>query len=83
MSVPAIPSVYDNLLSFLVEKATPEEILAYTVPEAVATRAIELMERNNEGLLTEGEAAELEDMRRADKLISLLKARSLDLLTYP
>ena len=83
MSVPAIPSVYDNLLSFLVEKATPEEILAYTVPEAVATRAIELMERNNEGLLTEGEAAELEDMRRADKLISLLTARSLDLLTYP
>ena len=83
MSVPAIPSVYDNLLSFLVEKATPDEILAHTVPEAVATRAIELMERNNEGLLTEGEAAELEDMRRADKLISLLKARSLDLLTYP
>ena len=83
MSVPAIPSVYDNLLSFLVEKATPEEILAYTVPEAVATRAIELMERNNEGLLTEGEAAELEDMRRADKLISLLKARSLNLMTYP
>ena len=77
MSVPAIPSVYDNLLSFLVEKATPEEILAYTVPEAVATRAIDLMERNNEGLLTEGEAAELEDMRRADKLISLLKARSV------
>lgn len=70
MSVPAIPSVYDNLLSYLVKKATPEEILAYTVPEAVTARAIELMERNNEGLLTESESAELEDMRRADKLIN-------------
>lgn len=29
MSVPAIPSVYDNLLSYLVEKATPEETLAH------------------------------------------------------
>lgn len=35
------------------------------------------MERNNEGLLTEGEAAELEDMRRADPLIGVLRAYAL------
>ncbi len=81
MSLPRVNSVYDDLLAWLVEKATPAEILAYRVPPSAATRAIELMEKNNAGTLTEGESAELEEMRRADKLISLLKARSLTVLS--
>ena len=76
MALPRVNSAYDDLLGWLVEKATPEEILSYTLPQKVVERAIDLLEKNNEGTLTESEAAELEEMRRADALISLLKARS-------
>jgi hypothetical protein len=83
MSSTNITRVYDNLLAYLVEKATPEEILAYTIPEETAQRAIDLMERNSEGTLTPQELDELEEMRRVDKLIALLKARSLSALKQP
>jgi hypothetical protein len=83
MSSTNITRVYDSLLAYLVEKATPEEILAYTIPEETAQRAIDLMERNSEGTLTPQELDELEEMRRVDKLIALLKARSLSALKQP
>ncbi len=81
MAIPHVTSVYDDLLSYLIDKATPEEILAYTIPSAVADRAVELMEKNNEGTLTAEEVVELDEMRQVDKLIGLLKARSLDKLS--
>jgi hypothetical protein len=80
MATPALSPVYDNLLDYLVEKATPEEILAYTLSEEANERAIELLEKSNEGILTPEEAAEIEQMRYVDKLISGLRARALEAL---
>lgn len=69
--------VYDNFLEFLVEKATPQEILAFKISEEEQQRAIELLERNNAGTITPEERQELEQMQKTDALITLLKAKAL------
>jgi hypothetical protein len=59
----------DHFLDFLVEKATPQEILSYKVPDSVNERTIELLEKRNEGTLTGDEAEELEQIRQMDLLL--------------
>lgn len=69
--------VYDEFLNYLVEKATPNEILAFQVSDQAQERAIDLVERNNAGTLTSEEVVELEQMRQFDRLVSLLKSKAL------
>lgn len=81
MATAQISPVYDDLLNYLVEKATPREILAYQITDDVEERAVELLEKSNAGTLTSEEAIELEQMRYVDKLVSVLKARALEALS--
>ena len=78
-----LPPVYDYFLDFLVEKATPREILAFTVPELEAKRAIALLDKQDAGTLTPEEAGELDQMQRVDRLISALKAKALVASKHP
>jgi hypothetical protein len=75
-----VSTAYDKVIDFLVEKITPEAMLAYQASEEEQERAIELLERGSEGLLTPEERAELEDMARADGLVSVLKAHAMVML---
>lgn len=77
MATSSISQAYDALLAFLVEKATPQEILAFELPEATRQRALDLLDRQDDDTLTPAEAAELDQMRYVDNLISALKARAL------
>jgi hypothetical protein len=81
MDSPNLSPVYDAFLDYLVQKATPREILAFQLPESARERAEELLDRNNAGTLTPEERAELEQMLQTDRLISVLKARALDALS--
>lgn len=83
MATAQISPVYDDLLNYLVEKATPQEILAYQIAEDVEERAVELLEKGSAGTLTAEEVVELEQMRYVDKLVSVLKARALEALSKP
>jgi hypothetical protein len=74
----SISFAYDELVNYLIEKASPQEILAFTPSLDAQERAIELLERSNAGLLTPDEMAELEQMRQVDRLVSMLKARALE-----
>jgi uncharacterized protein YciU (UPF0263 family) len=77
MASTALTPMYDYFLAFVVEKATPQEILAFEIPEVERRRAVELLDRQDAGTLTPEEAAELEQMRQVDRLVSALKARAL------
>src|SRR5947207_2021834 len=68
---------HDSILDFLVEKATPQEILAFKVSEAEQERTIELLDKQDEGTLTPEEAAELDSIRQMDLLYMALRARAL------
>jgi hypothetical protein len=74
----SISDAYDELVNYLIEKASPQEILAFALSTESQERAIELLERNNAGTLTSDERAELEQMRQVDRLVSMLKARALE-----
>lgn len=69
--------LYDEFLDYLIEKATPQEILAFKAsPEAQAT-AQDLIERNNAGMLTPDEARMLGQMLEFERMLSVLKAKAL------
>jgi len=69
--------LYDEFLDYLIEKATPQEILAFQAsPEAQAT-AQDLIERNNAGTLTPDETRVLNQMLEFERMMSVLKAKAL------
>ncbi len=71
-----VRAVFDVLTDFLIADPTPEELLAYHLPEDLQERVEILVERNGEGLLTFDEQQELLDYIRADQLIALLKTKT-------
>jgi hypothetical protein len=73
---------YDAFLDYLVEKATPQEILAFTVSDEDQERASDLLERQSAGKLNPDERLELDRMAELDRLVSLLKAKALAILVH-
>ena len=82
MTVVDFSPTYNDFLDFLVEKATPQEILAYKPSEISQQRAAYLTEQNKSDALTSDEAAELEQILEFELLVSALKARALKLLSH-
>jgi hypothetical protein len=68
--------LFDELLDFLVEKATPQELLTFRPSEAAQQRADELTDKNKSGELSAPERAELEQMLEFDLFVTALKART-------
>lgn len=78
-----IPSAYDELIAYLAERATPEEILAFTISDAAQERAELLLDKNQDGTLTLEERVELDQMAHFDRLVSMLKADALAQMGRP
>lgn len=68
---------HDHFLDYLVTKATPEEILAYEIPESERERTLELLGKQEEGSLTPAEEEELEQICQMELLIMSLHAKAL------
>lgn len=75
-----LPQTYTHFLDYLIDKASPEEILAYSASPEEEIRVAELLKKNNAGTLAPDEQAELEWMLEIDDLVSILKARALEAL---
>jgi len=71
-----VRTVFDVITDFLAAEPTPEELLAYHLPDSLQARVEELVERNGEGQLTFDEQQELFDFIRADQMIALLKTKT-------
>jgi hypothetical protein len=69
-------TVFDVITDFLAADPTPEELLAYHLPDDLQARVDRLVERNGAGQLTFDEQQELYDFMRADDMIALLKAKT-------
>lgn len=70
-----IRTIFAEITDFLATNPTPDEIIAYQLPEDLQERAHELLERNGEGLLTDDERDEMFDFVRIDDMMSTLKAK--------
>src|SRR5574341_539318 len=71
----AIP-VYHELADFIVQKISPEDILAFKVSPAAQRRAARLLDKLKTDTLTPDESAELEQIAQFDLLVGVLKARA-------
>lgn len=69
-------TVVDVITDFLASEPTPDELIAYHLPDDLQSRVDALIERNGEGQLTFDEQQELLDFMRADEVIALLKAKT-------
>jgi hypothetical protein len=68
-------SVFGEITDFLATNPTPEEIVAYKLPQDLKTRATDLLEKNGEGELSPEEHDEMMDFVRIDNMLLLLKAK--------
>jgi hypothetical protein len=68
---------YAAFVDWVLEAVTPQAMLDFQLPPEARQRAIMLLERNNAGLLSPEEAAELDQMQFLNRLVSLLKAEAL------
>ena len=71
-----VRTVIDVITDFLAANPTPEEIIAYRLPDDLQTRAHDLLERNGEDLLTPDEQQEMTEFAHVDEMMSLLKAKT-------
>jgi hypothetical protein len=79
---PAIPAhIYHYVLSFLAEKPTPADIMAFRPTDEMQQRLKTLLNRNKLGELTPAEAKELDEYDRIEHLVVMLKAGVLPYLT--
>ena len=72
-----VPSrtVFGEITDFLATNPTPEEIIAYRLPDDLQARVHELLDKNGEGELTPEEHNEMMDFARIDNMLLLLKAK--------
>ncbi len=68
-------TVFGVITDFLATNPTPEEIIAYRLPDDLEVRAHELLDLNGEGQLSEVEREEMLDFIRVEEMMSLLKAK--------
>lgn len=68
-------TVFDAVTDFLASEPTPEEIIAYHLPDDLQQRADYLAERNGEDQLTPVEREELDKFIKVDRMFSLLKTK--------
>ncbi len=71
-----IPSVYQEIIDFLITRPTPEEITNFKVSLASQERLQFLLEKNRESSLTNDEIAELNIYEQLEHLMMLLKIRA-------
>jgi len=78
MTMPSVlTSLYDELIDYLADTATPELILAFKPSEKIQQRAEELTDLNKAGTLPPDKADELEQMLQFERRLMALKARAL------
>ena len=80
MVMAQLTSVTDEVVGFLVSSPTPEQIVAFHASEQAQPRLRTLLEHNQEGVLTEPEKAELDEMSRVEHFFTLIKARAMKML---
>ena len=68
-------TVFDEITDFLATEPSPQEIIAYHLPDDLQQRADYLAELNGEDHLTPGEREELDEFLKVDRMFSLLKTK--------
>ncbi|NER23627.1 MAG: hypothetical protein F6J96_23580 [Symploca sp. SIO1C2] len=72
-----IPAVYQEVIDFLIQSPTPEDILAFKVSPQAQIRLETLLDKNRSAEISPMELAELDIYEQLEHMMILLKARAL------
>lgn len=75
MQTAPVRAVFNEITDFLATNPTPEEIIAYRLPDDLRARAHKLWELNDEGALSDVGREEMLDFMRIEELMLMLKAK--------
>ena len=75
MAISPPKTIMHELTDFLASDPTPEQILAYKLPEALELRALDLLERNRTSGLSPEEREEMEAFKRLGHFMNMLKLK--------
>ena len=70
-----VSTVFDEITDFLATEPSPQEIIAYHLPDDLQQRADYLAELNGEDQLTPREREELDEFLKVNRIFSLLKTK--------
>lgn len=74
LTQPALPArLYRDILSFLANQPTPEQIMNYKADPIIQERLKTLLARNQTGNLSPAETAELDEYERIEHFMIMLK----------
>ena len=68
-------TVFDEITDFLATEPSPQEIIAYYMPDDLQARLDELLDKTREGEIAPSEREELERFLNANQMFSLLKTK--------
>lgn len=71
-----------EIIEFLAQDPTPQEIFGYHVSERAQLRMRKLLALNREGLLSESEQLELDEMEKIQHVIIMFKADIAEQIGY-
>lgn len=69
-------AVASEVVAFLSKNPTPQEVVEFHVSDAAQDRLRRLLALNSEGLLSEDERTELDELAQLEHVIVMLKART-------
>jgi hypothetical protein len=76
----ATTPVYFEMVDFMINKNTPEEILDWHPSEEAEERVRDLIAKEHDGAITEQERLELDDQMNLEHIMRLIKARAIQVL---
>lgn len=71
---------HDRFAEYLLKKLSPEEILAFQIPEPEQEYVRDLIERNNAGTLTAEESEQVQQILQFERMMMVMKAKAMALL---
>jgi hypothetical protein len=74
---PVSTRAYMEAVEFLTSDPTTDEIAGFRFSSDVESRISELLDKNSEGALSQGEEIELDRLSRLEEQLQLLKARAV------
>lgn len=72
---PTLRTVFDEITDFLASEPSPQQIIAYHLPDDLQARADYLAELNGEDQLSPSEREELDEYLKVNRMFSLLKTK--------
>lgn len=66
----------EEIMDFLASGPSSEEIIAYKISDEQQRHVADLLERNQQGLLSEAERIEMEEIGRFNRFMIALKAKA-------